>query len=96
MYAIVKTGGKQYRVEQDTVLRVEKLVADVGSFVDLEVVMMVIDGKVSTGKGKVTVQVLEQGKGDKLDIFTYKPKKNVRRRMGHRQPFTKIRVTKIS
>ena len=96
MYAIVKTGGKQYKVEQDTVLRVEKLAADVGSYVELEVIMLVKDGKVETGKGKVTAQVLEQGKGDKLDIFTYKPKKNVRRRLGHRQPFTKIRITKIA
>lgn len=95
MYAIVKTGGKQYRVEPGTVIRVEKLDAAVDTEVKLDTVVTVKDGAISTGKGLVTAKVIEQGKGDKLDIFTYKPKKNVHRRIGHRQPFTKIQITKI-
>jgi len=91
MYAIIATGGKQYRVEVGTELHVEKLDAVVGSEVKLPTV--------ATFGGKdtktVTAKVLEHGKGEKLDIFTYKAKKNIRKRQGHRQPYTKIIITNI-
>ncbi|MCL2587506.1 MAG: 50S ribosomal protein L21 [Firmicutes bacterium] len=92
MYAIVKSGGKQYRAEKDTVLFVEKIEAPVDSTVDLEVIMSVKDS-VATINGKtVKAKILEHGLGDKLDIFKYKAKKNYRRRMGHRQPYTKLQI----
>jgi large subunit ribosomal protein L21 len=96
MYAVVQTGGKQYKVQQGTQIRVEKLETGEGKEVKLEVVMIVADGKTILGKGSVTAKVLEHGKGDKLEIFKYKPKKNYRRRQGHRQPYTKIEITKIA
>jgi len=95
MYAIITTGGKQYRVKVGTELDVEKLDATVGAEVKLEAVA-VFDGKeVQTTAKSITAKVLEHGKADKIDIFTYKPKKNIRKRQGHRQPFTKIKITSI-
>ena len=95
MYAIVKSGGKQYKVEKDTVLFVEKIDAAVDSVVELEVVMSV-DKSVATINGKfVKAKVIEHGLGDKLDIFKYKPKKNYRRRQGHRQPYTKLQIVSL-
>ena len=95
MYAIISTGGKQYRVEVGTELDVEKLDAVVGAQVKLEAVA-VFDGKdVKSAKATVTAKVLEHGKGEKLNIFTYKAKKNVRKRQGHRQPYTKIKIVSI-
>ena len=94
-YAIIQTGGKQYKVEKGSELRVEKLDAEVGQVVQLETVLLVEDGKVLPGK-KVTAKVTEHGRGEKLDIFKYKPKKNYRRRMGHRQSFTKIIVEAVA
>jgi len=91
MYAIIKTGGKQYRVEVGTELEVEKLDAVVGAEVKIPTVATFGGKEVKT----VTAKVLEHGKGDKLDIFTYKPKKNIRKRQGHRQPYTKIKITSI-
>lgn len=95
MYAIVKTGGKQYRVEDGTVLYVEKLDAEVGKEVELEVILTVTNSVAVINGKKVKAKVLEHGKGEKLDIFKYKPKKNYRRRQGHRQPYTKIQVVKV-
>ena len=86
MYAIIETGGKQYKVEKDTEVEVELLDLAVGAkitFKDL------LHGKT------VTAKVLEHGKGEKLNIFKYKAKKNVRKRMGHRQPYTLIKVEEI-
>ncbi|MCL2570504.1 MAG: 50S ribosomal protein L21 [Firmicutes bacterium] len=94
-YAIVKTGGKQYRVEKDTEVFVEKLELDVDKELDLEVILVVVDGKTQT-KGKVKAKIVEHGKGDKMRIFKYKPKKNYRRTQGHRQPFTKLKITSIA
>ncbi|MCL2846109.1 MAG: 50S ribosomal protein L21 [Firmicutes bacterium] len=94
MYAIIKTGGKQYRVEIGTRVRIEKLELEPGTTHKPEVVLSVKDGKISQ-KGTVTVKVLEHGLGDKIDIFKYKAKKNYRRRQGHRQPFTLVEVTEI-
>ena len=94
MYAIIATGGKQYRAEVGTELEVEKLDAQVGSDVKISC-LAVFDGKDMTNKATVTAKVLEHGKGEKIDIFKYKAKKNIRKHMGHRQPYTKIKITSI-
>jgi len=99
MYAIIFTGGKQYRVEVGEEVSVEKLDAKVGDSVKVQC-LAVFDGKGAvTGKDAqaktVTAKVIEHGLGQKLDIFKYKPKKNERKRMGHRQPYTKIKITSI-
>ncbi len=100
MYAIVKTGGKQYCVEVGKKISVEKLDVEVGSEVTLDEVLFIGGDKVEIGapfvKGaKVIAKVLEQGKGKKIRIFKYKAKSNYRRRQGHRQPFTLLEVTAI-
>lgn len=95
MYAIIATGGKQYKVEVGMELEVEKLEAVVGAEVKIPVVASFKEGDVKTAKATVTAKVLEHGKADKIDIFTYKPKKNIRKRQGHRQPYTKIKITAI-
>ncbi len=102
MYAIIKTGGKQYRVEKGSVLFVEKLPVEDGDKVVFEDVLAVgDDGKVTVGTpfvagAKVSADVVKNGKGKKLNIITYKPKKGSVRRVGHRQPYTKIEITEIS
>ena len=101
MYAIIKTGGKQYRVSEDDVITIEKLdVAAEGTVSFDEVVTVVKDGDVKVGTplvdgAKVTGTVLEHGKAKKILVFKYKAKSNYRRRQGHRQPFTKVRIEKI-
>lgn len=102
MYAVIKTGGKQYRVEKGDVIYIEKLTAQDGDTVVFEDVLAVgEDGKVSVGapfvKGaKVTGSVIKNGKGKKINIITYRPKKGSARRVGHRQPYTKIEITEIA
>ncbi|MDD3831826.1 MAG: 50S ribosomal protein L21 [Clostridia bacterium] len=100
MYAIVKTGGKQYKVEQGTIFSTELLDAQVGSVIELNALLFADDDKVIAGEGtnnvKVMAEVVEHGKGKKLTIFTYKAKKNVRHKQGHRQPYTKLKVTSIT
>lgn len=100
MYAIVKTGGKQYRVSEGDVLRVEKLPVKAGETVVLDKVLAVGEGadlQVGTPyiNAKVTATVEAQGKGKKIIVFKYKSKKNYRRKQGHRQPFTRLRINKI-
>lgn len=101
MYAIIKTGGKQYRVQEGDNIFVEKLDADVDSNVVFDQVLAVVnDGDVKVGApvvegAKVTAKVLAQGKEKKILVFKYKAKSNYRRRQGHRQPFTKVSVEKI-
>lgn len=99
MYAIIVTGGKQYKVEKDEILKVELLKAEVGSKIKLDVIMLNKDGKIEVGNpianSYAEAEVICDGKGPKIDIFKYKAKKNVRKRQGHRQPFTKIKITKI-
>ena len=101
MYAIIKTGGKQYRVSEGDVITIEKLdVAAEGTVSFDEVVTVVKDGEVKVGTpivdgAKVTGTVLEHGKAKKILVFKYKAKSNYRRRQGHRQPFTKVRIEKI-
>jgi large subunit ribosomal protein L21 len=101
MYVIVKTGGKQFRAEKDETLIVEKIDGDPGTSVELGEVLMVCDGdNVKVGspfvKGaKVTAEIIRQAKGKKIEAFNYKAKKNERKRWGHRQPQTFLRVTGI-
>ncbi|MEG6585737.1 50S ribosomal protein L21 [Dendrosporobacter sp. 1207_IL3150] len=101
MYAIIETGGKQYRVTEGDVLTIEKLEANEGETVEFARVLTVVkDGSVVLGKplvegAKVTAKVTAQGKGKKILVFKYKAKSNYRRRQGHRQPFTKVVIEKI-
>lgn len=101
MYAIIKTGGKQYRVSQGDVLFIEKLSAEPDSIVTFEEVMavakddgMVVGAPVVQG-AKVTAKVLKNGKAKKITVFTYRPKKSSKRKMGHRQPYTKVQIEAI-
>ncbi len=101
MYAVVRTGGKQYKVLVGQTIDVEKLAVPKGETVELSDVLLVADGdKVSIGKptvagAKVLARVVESGLGEKLIVFKYKPKVRYRRRLGHRQPFTRLAITKI-
>ncbi|MDO4567568.1 MAG: 50S ribosomal protein L21 [Clostridia bacterium] len=99
MYAIIRTGGKQYNVSVGDELFVEKLDAEVGAEVDFDVLMLVGD-EVTVGTPVVEgasakAEVVEHGKGKKVVVFKYKPKKNYRKKQGHRQPYTKVRITSI-
>ena len=101
MYAIIKTGGKQYKVSEGDVITVEKLAQAEGEAVVFDQVLAVgNDGDVKVGKpvvegAKVTAKVEAQGKERKILVFKYKAKSNYRRRQGHRQPFTKVVIEKI-
>jgi large subunit ribosomal protein L21 len=101
MFAVIKTGGKQYKVAKDDVIEVEKLPGEAGAAVELGEVLMLSDGgKVEVGspllKGaKVSAEVVEQTRGDKIIVFKKKRRKNYRRRGGHRQHFTDVRVVQI-
>ena len=103
MYAIVNTGGKQYRVQPGDTVRVEYLPGDQGDLIELEDVRLFSndDGEVTVGApivdgAKVTAEVVQQGRGKKVIIFKYKAKTRYRRKNGHRQNFTELRVTDIS
>jgi large subunit ribosomal protein L21 len=100
MYAIVRTGGKQYRVEKGQRLLVERMSADQGSEVALEPLMLRSDETVFDEQGlssvKVTAKVLAHVRGEKLRVFKFKPKRGYRRRTGHRQDLTHIEVTDIA
>ena len=100
MYAIVTTGGKQYKVCENDIINVEKLDAKVGDKINLDVLMLVDGDKVTNGnplvKGaEVVAEVLEHGKEDKVVVFKYKAKKNYRRKQGHRQPFTALKIVSV-
>ncbi|HIU99733.1 MAG TPA: 50S ribosomal protein L21 [Candidatus Stercoripulliclostridium merdipullorum] len=99
MYAIVLTGGKQYKVETGSVLKVELLSEEVGAKVKLPVLFVSDNGVVKAGDAVkdayATAEVVFSGRGPKIDIFTYKAKKNVRKRQGHRQPYTEIKILEI-
>lgn len=102
MYAVVATGGKQYRVAPGDVIRVEKLDAEAGETVELDEVLMVADGddvKVGAPRiegGKVTAKVLEHGRGKKVNIVKFRRRKHHRKQMGHRQSFTEIEITDVT
>ena len=100
MYAIIKTGGKQYRVQQGDEFRVEKLEANVGDKVVFDEVVAVGGDKLVVGTPfvegySVEAEVVEQGKADKVIIYKYKAKKDYRRKNGHRQPYTLVKITGI-
>ncbi|MBS5595107.1 MAG: 50S ribosomal protein L21 [Clostridiales bacterium] len=101
MYAIIETGGKQYKVEEGQELVIEKLAAEADETVTVENVLMLNnDGAVTVGKpfvegAKVTLKVVENGKARKITVYKYKPKKNYRRKKGHRQPFSRVVVESI-
>lgn len=101
MYAIIETGGKQYRVTEGDVVTVEKLTAEAGETIEFDRVLTVVkDGDVVIGRplvdgAKVVAKVVDHGKGKKILVFKYKAKSNYRRRQGHRQPFTKVIIEKI-
>ena len=101
MYAIVQTGGKQYRIQPGDVLNVELLSADEGATIELDKVLMVGDGEnIQIGApllsgAKVTAEVLGEARGEKLRVFRYKSKVRYRRTTGHRQKYTRIRINEI-
>ena len=101
MYAIIETGGKQFKVQEGDTLYIEKLIAEDGEKVEIEKVLAVEkDGQLTLGApfvdgAKVVLNVVRQGKGKKIIVFKYKAKKNYRRKKGHRQPFTQVTVEKI-
>ncbi len=101
MYAVVETGGKQYRVTVGQTIEVEKLPFAVGEKVELDKVLLVADGdEVKVGQptvkgAKVLATVVEHGKGKKIIVFKYKPKERYRRKKGHRQAYTRLRIEKI-
>ena len=102
MYAVIRTGGKQYRVSSGEKLKIEQLPAEVGSQVVIDQVLMVADGdKVSIGTpvlagAKVQATVIGHGRGDKVRIFKLRRRKHSKRQAGHRQNFTEIQIDKIS
>ena len=101
MFAIVKTGGKQYRVQKDDVIKVEKLDAEAGATLTLDQVLLVGEGEKSTigaplvAGAAVVVEVVEHTRGPKIIIFKKKRRQNYRRRKGHRQDLTVLRITEI-
>ena len=100
MYAIIKTGGKQYRVQKDDVFKIEKINAEAGDTVTFDEVIAVGGDTLTVGTPlvegyAVQAEVLEQGKNDKVIIYKYKAKKDYRKKNGHRQPYTLVKVTDI-
>jgi large subunit ribosomal protein L21 len=101
MYAVIQTGGKQYRVAEGETLRVEKLTATPGDKLSFSPLLFADDGgNVQVGKPevsgvKVEAEVINQGKGDKIVVYKYKRRKSYRRKTGHRQPFTALKIVSI-
>lgn len=100
MYAVVRTGGKQYTVKEGEILRVEKLNVEVGEKVVFDEILLVSGDEVKVGNptvagAKVEAEVIEQGKAKKVMVFKYKAKKGFHKKNGHRQPFTAVKVTSI-
>ena len=102
MYAVIQTGGKQYRVSEGDILRVEKIDSEAGASIDLDKVLMVADGeniKIGTpyvDGGKVTAEVQEHGRGKKVKILKFRRRKHHLKRQGHRQSYTELKITGIS
>jgi len=101
MYAVIQTGGKQYKVAEGEILKVEKLEGVAGDKLTLDQVLMIKDeagariGTPTVKDAQVTVEVIEQGREKKITVYKYKKRKNYRRKQGHRQAYTKIKVEKI-
>jgi large subunit ribosomal protein L21 len=101
MYAVIKSGGKQHRVEPGEVLRLEKLDAETGAIIDFDRVMMIGEGEqVKIGEpyvdgGKVSAEIMSHGRGNKITVIKMKRRKHYRRQAGHRQSYTEIKITEI-
>ena len=101
MFAVIETGGKQYKVQNGDVIYVEKLAQEENSEVKFQVVALGGENGLNIGTpyvegASVTGKVLKNGKGKKITVFTYRPKKGSKRKMGHRQPYTKVEISAIN
>ena len=101
MFAVIETGGKQYKVQNADVIYVEKLAQEENSEVKFQVVALGGENGLKIGTpyvegASVTGKVLKNGKGKKITVFTYRPKKGSKRKMGHRQPYTKVEISAIN
>ena len=101
MFAVIETGGKQYKVQNGDVIYVEKLAQEENSEVKFQVVALGVENGLKIGTpyvegASVTGKVLKNGKGKKITVFTYRPKKGSKRKMGHRQPYTKVEISAIN
>ena len=101
MFAVIETGGKQYKVQHGDVIYVEKLAQEENSEVKFQVVALGGENGLKIGTpyvegASVTGKVLKNGKGKKITVFTYRPKKGSKRKMGHRQPYTKVEISAIN
>lgn len=100
MYAIIATGGKQYKVSEGDVIKVEKLVAEAGETVTFDQIIAVSDSALKVGddvaKATVTATVMEQGRGKKVIVYKYKRKTGYHKKNGHRQSYTQVKIDKIN
>lgn len=103
MFAVIKTGGKQYLVREGQTLKIEKLEKEAGDTIEFDAMLITDEagedvkiGTPTVAGAKVSAEVLEQGRGKKISVIKYKPKVRYRRNVGHRQPFTAIKITKIA
>ncbi|HOO79263.1 MAG TPA: 50S ribosomal protein L21 [Lachnospiraceae bacterium] len=100
MYAIIATGGKQYKVSEGDVIKVEKLAAEAGDTVTFDQVVVVSDGTLKAGKdvekASVSATVMDQGKGRKVIVYKYKRKSGYHNKNGHRQAYTQVKIDKIN
>lgn len=100
MYAIIATGGKQYKVSEGDVIKVEKLDAEAGNEVTFDQVIAISDGALKVGKdvadASVTATVMEQGRGKKVVVYKYKRKTGYHKKNGHRQAYTQVKIDKIN
>ncbi len=102
MYAIIETGGKQYRVEQGDVVYIEKLNVEADAKINFDKVIAVgkddgmVVGAPYVSGAKVTAKAIKNGKGKKITVLTYRPKKDSKRKIGHRQPYTKVEIESIA
>ena len=101
MFAVIETGGKQYKVQNGDVIYVEKLAQEENSEVKFQVVALGGENGLKIGTpyvegASVTGKVLKNGKGKKITVFTYRPKKGSKRKMGHREPYTKVEISAIN
>ncbi|MGE0788931.1 MAG: 50S ribosomal protein L21 [Sandaracinaceae bacterium] len=101
MYAVFRTGGKQYRVAEGDKIRVEKLNGEVGAELSFDEVLMIGGDKVAVGKplvagASVSAKIVAQDRAKKIIVFKYRRRKNYRRKAGHRQPYTELQITSVS
>jgi large subunit ribosomal protein L21 len=100
MYAVIATGGKQYKVQEGDIIKVEKIAGDAGAEVSFDVLMLsdgenVTIGQPSVEGASVAGHIVDQGKARKILVFKYKRRKRYRRKFGHRQPYTAVKINKI-